>query len=176
LLFDKDAADYLGRFHRFEGVSFQPKPVHGRIPLWIGASAEPAIRRAARLGDAWIVGPLTPLETVKVQTGIYKAALEEYNREGTVDEFPMRRDVFIAENRETAMRIVEPVLKSGYRGVRGNPLDVLIVGGPQEFVEKIEQLQALGTSHVLLRFIVPIQEHILRAIQIIGEQVIPQVS
>jgi len=176
LLFDKDAADYLGRFHRFEGVSFQPKPVHGRIPLWIGASAEPAIRRAARLGDAWIVGPLTPLETVKVQMGIYKAALEEYNREGTVDEFPMRRDVFIAEDRETAMRIVEPVLKSGYRGVRGNPLDILTVGGPQEFVEKIEQLQALGTSYVLLRFIVPTQEHILRAIQIIGEQVIPQVS
>jgi alkanesulfonate monooxygenase SsuD/methylene tetrahydromethanopterin reductase-like flavin-dependent oxidoreductase (luciferase family) len=176
LLFDKDAADHLGRFHRFEGVSFQPKPVHGRIPLWIGASAEPAIRRAARLGDAWIVGPLTPLETVKVQIGIYKTALREYGREEAVDEFPMRRDVFIAEDRETAMRIVEPVLKSGYRGVQGNPLDVLIVGGPQEFVEKIEQLRALGTSHVLLRFIVPIQEHILRAIQIIGEQVIPQVS
>jgi hypothetical protein len=29
---------------------------------------------------------------------------------------------------------------------------------------------------LLLRFIVPTQEHILRAIQIIGEQVIPQVS
>jgi hypothetical protein len=74
------------------------------------------------------------------------------------------------------MRIVEPVLGSGYRGVRGNPLDVLIVGGAEEFVDKIEQLRALGTSHLLLRFIVPTQEHILRAIQIIGERVIPQVS
>jgi alkanesulfonate monooxygenase SsuD/methylene tetrahydromethanopterin reductase-like flavin-dependent oxidoreductase (luciferase family) len=108
--------------------------------------------------------------------GIYRAALQEYDKEGTVDEFPMRRDVFIAEDRETAMRIVEPVLKSGYRGVRGNPLDVLIVGGPQEFINKIEELQALGTSHLLLRFIVPTQEHILRAIQIIGGRVIPQVS
>jgi len=176
LLFDKDAADYLGRFHRFEGVSFQPKPVHRRIPLWIGASAEPAIRRAARLGDAWIIGPLTPRETVKTQMGIYKAALQEYHREDAVDEFPMRRDVFIAEDRETALKIAEPVLKGGYRGVRGNPLDVLIVGGPQEFVEKIEQLRALGTSHVLLRFIVQTQAHLLRAIQIIGERVIPQVS
>ena len=87
----------------------------------------------------------------------------------------MRRDVFIADDRDTAMRLVEPVLKSGYRGVRGNPLDVLIVGGPQEFVDKIERLRALGTSHLLLRFIVPTQEHILRAIQIIGEQVIPKV-
>jgi alkanesulfonate monooxygenase SsuD/methylene tetrahydromethanopterin reductase-like flavin-dependent oxidoreductase (luciferase family) len=176
LLFDKDGADYHGRFHRFEGLSFQPKPVHRRIPLWIGASAEPAIRRAARLGDAWIIGPLTPLEPVKAQMAVYKAALQEYGKAGSVDEFPMRRDVFIAEDRATALKIAEPVLKAGYRGVRGDPLDVLIVGGPQDFVEKIEQLRALGTSHVLLRFIVQTQEHILRAIQIIGAEVVPQVS
>jgi alkanesulfonate monooxygenase SsuD/methylene tetrahydromethanopterin reductase-like flavin-dependent oxidoreductase (luciferase family) len=176
LLFAKDTVDYHGRFHRFEGVSFRPKPMHGRIPLWIGASAEPAIRRAARLGDAWIIGPLTPLETVKAQMNVYKAGLQEYGKEGIVDEFPMRRDVFIAEDRQAALKIVEPALKSGYRGVRGDPLDVLIVGGPQEFIEKIEQLRALGTSHVLLRFIVQTKEDILRAIQIIGEQVIPQVS
>jgi alkanesulfonate monooxygenase SsuD/methylene tetrahydromethanopterin reductase-like flavin-dependent oxidoreductase (luciferase family) len=176
LLFAKDPADYRGRFYRFEGVSFQPKPLHGRIPLWIGAGAEPAIRRAARLGDAWIIGPLTPLEVVKGQMEIYRAALQEYGREGAIDEFPMRRDVFIAEDRDTALKIVEPVLKGGYRGVSGNPLDVLIVGGPQDCVEKLEQLRALGTSHVLIRFIVQTQEHILRAIQIIGEQVIPRVG
>src|SRR5262245_37173991 len=95
LLFAKDSVDYHGRWHRFEGVSFQPKPVHGRIPLWIGAGAEPAIRRAARLGDAWVIGPLTPLETVKAQMGIYTRALQGYGREGTIDEFPIRRDVFI---------------------------------------------------------------------------------
>jgi alkanesulfonate monooxygenase SsuD/methylene tetrahydromethanopterin reductase-like flavin-dependent oxidoreductase (luciferase family) len=176
LLFAKDTANYRGRFHRFEGVSFQPKPVHGRIPLWIGAGAEPAIRRAARVGDAWIIGPLSSLQTVKTQMGVYKAALQEYGRDGDIDEFPMRRDVFIAEDRQTALKIVEPVLKAGYRGVSGNPLDVLIVGGPQDFVETLEQLRGVGTSHVLIRFIVQTQEHILRAIQIIGEQVIPRVS
>jgi alkanesulfonate monooxygenase SsuD/methylene tetrahydromethanopterin reductase-like flavin-dependent oxidoreductase (luciferase family) len=176
LLFAKDPADYRGRFYGFERVSFQPKPVHGRIPLWIGAGAEPAIRRAARLGDAWIIGPLTPLEVVKAQMGLYRAALQEYGRDGAVDEFPIRRDVCIAEDRETALKIVEPALKAGYRAVSGNPLDVLIVGGPQDFVEKLEQLRALGASHVLIRFILQTQEHILRAIQIIGEQVISQVS
>jgi alkanesulfonate monooxygenase SsuD/methylene tetrahydromethanopterin reductase-like flavin-dependent oxidoreductase (luciferase family) len=108
--------------------------------------------------------------------GIYKAALQEHGRDGAIDEFPIRRDVFIAENREAALKIIEPALKAGYRGVRGNPLDVLIVGGPQDFVEQLEQLRALGLSHVLIRFIVQSQEHLLRAIQIIGEQVIPQIS
>jgi alkanesulfonate monooxygenase SsuD/methylene tetrahydromethanopterin reductase-like flavin-dependent oxidoreductase (luciferase family) len=174
VLFAKDGADHLGRFHRFEGVSFQPKPLHRRIPLWIGASAEPAIRRAARLGDAWIIGPLSRLEAVKSQMGLYKAALQEYGREGSIEEFPMRRDVFIADDRDTALKILEPVFRAGYRGVSGDPLDVLIVGGPQDCVERLEQFRALGITHVLLRFIIQTQEHILRAIQIIGEAVIPQ--
>jgi hypothetical protein len=50
----------------------------------------------------------------------------------------MRRDVFLAEDGETALRITELVLKAGYRGVRGNPLDVLIVGGPQESIGKVQ--------------------------------------
>jgi alkanesulfonate monooxygenase SsuD/methylene tetrahydromethanopterin reductase-like flavin-dependent oxidoreductase (luciferase family) len=175
-LFDKDAADHLGRFHRFDAVTFQPKPVQRRIPLWIGASAEPAIRRAARLGDAWIIGPLTRLDAVKAQMAVYHAALQAYGRAGAIDEFPMRRDVFVAEDRATALRIVEPVLQAGYRGVSGDPLEVLIVGGPQDCVDRLEQLRALGVSHVLMRFIVQTQAHVLRAIQIIGEQVIPRLA
>jgi alkanesulfonate monooxygenase SsuD/methylene tetrahydromethanopterin reductase-like flavin-dependent oxidoreductase (luciferase family) len=175
-LFAKDAAGHLGRFHRFENVSLYPKPVHRYIPLWIGASADPAIRRAARLGDAWIIGPLSPLEAVKAQMATYRAALREYGREEAVEEFPMRRDVFVAEDRAAALKIVEPVLKAGYRGVSGDPLEVLIVGGPQDCVDRLEQLRALGITHVLLRFMVQSQEHILRAIQIIGEEVLPQVS
>jgi alkanesulfonate monooxygenase SsuD/methylene tetrahydromethanopterin reductase-like flavin-dependent oxidoreductase (luciferase family) len=77
-LFAKDPADHRGRSYPLEGVSFQPKPVHGRIPLWIGAGAEPAIRRAARLGNARIIGPLSALEVVKAQMRIYDAVLQEY--------------------------------------------------------------------------------------------------
>ena len=174
VLFAKEVADHLGRFHHLEGVAFQPKPVQRRIPLWIGASADAAIRRAARLGDAWIIGPLSPLEEVKAKMGTYTAALQQYGREGEIDEFPMRRDVFIAEDRDAALKIAEPVLKGGYRGVRGNPLDVLIVGGPQDCVERLEELRVLGITHVLMRFLVQTQEHILRAIQIIGDEVIPR--
>jgi hypothetical protein len=72
LLFAKDAVDYRGRFCGFEGVSFHPKPVHGRIPLWIGAGAEPAIRHAACRDDALIIGPLGSLETVEAQMRDYR--------------------------------------------------------------------------------------------------------
>jgi hypothetical protein len=73
-------------------------------------------------------------------------------------------DVFIAEDRKSALKIVEPVLRAGYRGVSGNPLEVLIVGGPQDLIAQLDRLKAPGLSHVLIRFIVQTQEHILRAI------------
>ena len=114
LLFAQESADYLGRFHRFERVSFHPKPVHGRIPLWIGAGAEPAIRRAARLGDAWIIGPLSALETVKAQMGLYKAALREYAglTDAAADE--LVRAVVSAAEREALETVAggEPVPSS----------------------------------------------------------------
>jgi hypothetical protein len=49
-------------------------------------------------------------------------------------------------------------------------------GGIQDCIAQIERLKALGLSHMLIRFMVQTQEHMLRAIQIIGEQVILQVS
>jgi hypothetical protein len=66
--------------------------------------------------------------------------------------------------------------QSGLSWRIGNPVDVLIVGGRQNFSERLEQLRAVGTFHGLIRFLIQTQEHILRAMQIIGDQVIPQVS
>jgi hypothetical protein len=42
--------------------------------------------------------------------GVYKTALQECGGDGVIDEFPIRRDVFIAADRETALKLVEPVL------------------------------------------------------------------
>ena len=43
---------------RITGVATGPNPVGGRIPLWVGGSAGPAIRRAVRFGTAW--HPINP--------------------------------------------------------------------------------------------------------------------
>ena len=41
-----------------EQASCLPKPLQKpHPPLWVGANADPAIERAARLGDCWYIGP-----------------------------------------------------------------------------------------------------------------------
>jgi len=49
-----------GRYHDLKAVGINPLPVQRPIPVWIGASAEAAVRRACAIGDGYL--PLAPLE------------------------------------------------------------------------------------------------------------------
>ena len=43
---------YRGSFHSVPGAGLNPRPAR-RIPIWIGATADVGLRRAARLADGW---------------------------------------------------------------------------------------------------------------------------
>ncbi len=45
--------DFDGEWHRIDRAGILPLPVQRPIPVWIGASAEVAIRRAARIADGF---------------------------------------------------------------------------------------------------------------------------
>ena len=53
-LFDHERFSYAGRHFTLEDVAIAPRPVQPRLPIWVGGSAEGALRRAARHGDGWI--------------------------------------------------------------------------------------------------------------------------
>ncbi|HEX3244268.1 MAG TPA: LLM class F420-dependent oxidoreductase [Chloroflexota bacterium] len=59
----------LGEFDRITAAGINPLPIQRPIPLWIGASAEPALKRAATLADGFF--PQRPLE------GGWKVTLEK---------------------------------------------------------------------------------------------------
>jgi probable F420-dependent oxidoreductase len=50
---------FNGRYHTLPAVGINPRPVQRPIPVWIGASAEPAVKRACAIGDGYL--PLSPL-------------------------------------------------------------------------------------------------------------------
>lgn len=67
-LWTEEVLDFSGHFHQIRGLGLNPRPPRP-IPIWLGAAAEPALRRAAVMGDGFF--PLRPLE------GGWEATLEK---------------------------------------------------------------------------------------------------
>ena len=53
-------AEYHGEFVDFPPVTCNPRPVNGSIPILVGGDTPVAIRRAARIGDAYFPGTREP--------------------------------------------------------------------------------------------------------------------
>ena len=59
-LWTEPVVDFDGRWHRIPAAGINPLPVQRPIPIWIGGSAEAAIKRAARLADGFF--PQRPID------------------------------------------------------------------------------------------------------------------
>jgi probable F420-dependent oxidoreductase len=54
LLWTQPLLTYKGRWHDIPDAGLNPLPVQQPIPLWFGGQSEPAMERAAHLGDGWM--------------------------------------------------------------------------------------------------------------------------
>ena len=78
LLWAEDDVSYSGRHYNLCEVSINPKPLSRSIPMWIGANAEPAVRRAARIADAWVISPGWTPDYIEERLLSYRAALVQF--------------------------------------------------------------------------------------------------
>ncbi len=83
-LWTKPLVNYSGKWHTVTDAGLNPLPVQRPIPIWFGGTAEPALKRAARLGDGWLVNIRTPAEA-RGAFDIVRRALEEAGR--PLDDF-----------------------------------------------------------------------------------------
>jgi probable F420-dependent oxidoreductase len=52
-LWTNENPSFDGKYVKFADIFFQPRPVQKRVPIWVGGESGPALRRTAKLGDAW---------------------------------------------------------------------------------------------------------------------------
>ncbi|MGQ0831632.1 MAG: TIGR03619 family F420-dependent LLM class oxidoreductase [Microthrixaceae bacterium] len=45
---------HKGERWSFDGAGQRPRPTQARLPIWVGGSSKPAMRRAAERGDGWL--------------------------------------------------------------------------------------------------------------------------
>jgi alkanesulfonate monooxygenase SsuD/methylene tetrahydromethanopterin reductase-like flavin-dependent oxidoreductase (luciferase family) len=197
-LWTEDVVDMAGSHFTLKGASVPTKPVQKPYPpIWIGANADPAIQRAARLGDCWYVNPHNRIDTIVRQVAVYKRALDDYHKPFP-KEFPARREVFVARSRDEALRLCAPFLSAKYQayqqwgqdkvmpegdndlGVAFDELikDRFLLGAPDEVAEQMLTLhRATGINHLIMSVQWPgmPQSLVLDELHMLAEEVFPQV-
>jgi alkanesulfonate monooxygenase SsuD/methylene tetrahydromethanopterin reductase-like flavin-dependent oxidoreductase (luciferase family) len=127
-LFTQPLPAYEGRFYRFPGLGFQPRPVNGHIPIWVGGDTEPAFRRAGRYGDAYHAA-FEPLEAIREHWGRVRRAAEEFDRDPNALTLSVR-------------------LYLDFEGMT-DPAKSLS-GSPAQMQEQVGRFAEAGVSHLLL--------------------------
>ena len=154
-----------GENDRFQlrGARVSPCPPEP-VEVWVGASAPPAIDRAARLGDGWLAAPgLTPAEAAE-QLALYREACERHGR--PVGACAIRRDVYVGETAAEAEAAAAGVVSRGYRGF---PREALVVGDAETVAAKFAELRETGYGEVVVRHLVQDPARVLRSIGRLAE-------
>ncbi len=86
-LWSNENPSFNGKYAKFSNVFFQPRPVQTRVPIWVGGESGPAMRRTAKLGDAWYpigTNPANRLDTLgRLEAGLER--LRQLTREAGRD-------------------------------------------------------------------------------------------
>lgn len=166
-------------------------------PIWIGANADKAVRRAARLGDCWYLNPHQKLTTFERQMELYRDELEKVGKPFPA-ELPMRREVFCAPTHDEAIAIAAPYIKSMYdlyatwgqdKAMAEGDRDItaeydelardrFIVGDPDEVAEEMLRYhRVLGVNHIIMSVqgVGMPQGQVLDTFHLMAEEVFPKV-
>lgn len=196
LIWERDNATFEGKHIRFESVSIRPRPIQKpRPPIWVGAAADPAIKRAALKGDAWIATSVTTISAMKPQVELYRRTRSEAGLSRGV--FAKCVELYVAETRERALKESAPHIAEKYRsyyswgmgnnvpGASGKGLDLselikdrFVIGTPEDCVrECLAQRDALGIDDMLVRVNFPgmAQASVLKAIRLFAREVLPHI-
>jgi probable F420-dependent oxidoreductase len=170
-LWTEDAVNHEGRHYRIGGATLHPRPVQRpRPPIWFAGWVDAALRRAGRLGDAWLGGPSAKLDELAGCVRMYREAMKIAGRDGGTGEVALMRYVFVAESLERAREIAgaafirsfeatyfrwpHPVVKrpAGELTIAGLSEGRIILGDPASCVRQIERFQTeLGMTHLICR-------------------------
>jgi alkanesulfonate monooxygenase SsuD/methylene tetrahydromethanopterin reductase-like flavin-dependent oxidoreductase (luciferase family) len=198
-LWTEEKVTMQGSHFNLLDASCPVKPLQKPMPpIWVGANADKAIIRAARVADAWFVNPHNRIDTIARQMDVYKKALEDAGKSDLPEDFPMMREVVVARSREEAMRMAEPFLKAKYDAYHewgqdkvmpkgddnlGLIFDELVkdrflFGSPEEVSNQIiDIVRNFGVNHFVFGVQFPgmPQSMVLDQMQLLAEEVFPAV-
>jgi probable F420-dependent oxidoreductase len=193
-LWTEEPATFKGQYYQLENSRIEPKPfTKPHPPVWIGGWGKLTLKRAATLGQNWIPGPTADL--ARLQDG-KQQFLTHRSAAGLTapTEWPLTRDVIIAdtdnEARELAERHIMVSYRHEYAGGWRHPFidasiatdldglmrDRFLIGGPDQVIAGIARfVEVYGMTHLICRLFFPgmPHAHIMRELDLLAREVMP---
>ena len=170
-LWTEDHVSYDAPGCRLDNVRMNIRPAQKpRPPIWMAANNDPAVKRAARMADAWFVNPHATIDTIRRQMAIYRAELKAAGKSAP-SAIPAIKEVYCAKDRATAIELAGPYLLAKYRDYAkwgqdkampdntdfSRSLDDLIrgrfiLGSPEDcYAELKPYWEEFGVNHLIIR-------------------------
>lgn len=195
-LWTGEPVTYEGAHFRLKDVRISMPPLQRpRPPIWLAANSDAGVRRAARLGDAWLMNPHATQATLARQLVLFRQTRAALGRPAAA-EVPAIQECYVAPSRAAAVAEARPFLETKYQAYRSWEQDKalppgesfaldfaalaqdrFLIGDVESIADGIGRLrERLGVTTLILRLQWPGLAHVtvLRAIRVLGEHVFPR--
>jgi len=149
-LWSEDQVTFEGKFNKVIGLDMSLRSSNPRIPMWVGGRHEGALRRAAKLGNAYSTPQVTPQLFLENSTKVKQFAAEDGK---DMSDFSWVTEIGFHLNSDRSKARDE---SARALGVRTEPpteelLDVSVaMGSPEECAERISDFVNSGVTWFVL--------------------------
>jgi len=193
-LWTRESLSFTGTYYTVEG-RLEPKPLtRPHPPVWIGGWGDITLRRAATLADNWVPGPTADLARLLAGKQRFIANRRAAGKTDAVTEWPLTRDVIIADTDREARDLAEKHIMISYRkeyaggwrhpfidasiatDLDGLMKDRFLIGGPDQVIRALKPfVSEYGMTHLICRVFFPgmPHRHIMRELELIAKEVRP---
>jgi alkanesulfonate monooxygenase SsuD/methylene tetrahydromethanopterin reductase-like flavin-dependent oxidoreductase (luciferase family) len=97
-LWTEDSVTHHGRYFQLDDAKASVRPKQSpRPPIWLGGDVEPAVRRAARIADAWCIAPTLSIRSMLARLEVFR---DERSKTGQPEDVscPLIRECFVGRD------------------------------------------------------------------------------
>jgi probable F420-dependent oxidoreductase len=149
-LWTEESVTFEGEFWQLTGASMEPKPFQKPYPpIWFGAAAPSALRRAVRLGDGFFGAGSSTTAQFAGQVQVVREALAEAGR--PAGGFPIAKRVYVAVGDDAGQARAR--MNDALRRLYGRRVEAIeaaaVTGTPADCVRELRLVAEAGAGLIL---------------------------